>query len=95
MSRETIRFSVSRLQSSENSLDNQSTKSYNRSHGLLEIIDPLGRRIVRNIYDDQGFRDAHKFLQKNTWLIGRIRQGPKKVITTVMTSSRKKANWAI
>ncbi len=27
---------------------------YNRSHGLLDIIDPLGRNIVRNIYDDDG-----------------------------------------
>ena len=27
---------------------------YNNTHGLLEIIDPLGRGISRNIYDDDG-----------------------------------------
>jgi len=27
---------------------------YNRSHGLLEIIDPTGVRVTRNIYDDDG-----------------------------------------
>ncbi len=27
---------------------------YNRSHGLLDITDPLGRSIVRNIYDEAG-----------------------------------------
>ena len=28
--------------------------TYNQRHGLLDIIDPLGRNIVRNIYDDAG-----------------------------------------
>ena len=27
---------------------------YNSRHGLLDIVDPLGRRVVRNIYDDDG-----------------------------------------
>ncbi|MCX4026081.1 tandem-95 repeat protein [Endozoicomonas sp. SM1973] len=28
--------------------------SYNRSHGLLDIIDSLGNKLVKNIYDDNG-----------------------------------------
>ena len=28
--------------------------AYNRNHGLLDIIDPLNRRVIRNIYDDSG-----------------------------------------
>jgi len=28
--------------------------TYNSNHGLLDIIDPLGRRLVRNIYDEDG-----------------------------------------
>lgn len=28
--------------------------TYNASHHLLDIIDPLGRNVVRNIYDDSG-----------------------------------------
>ena len=30
------------------------TFDYNRSHGLLEITDPLGRSMLKNIYDDDG-----------------------------------------
>ncbi|MGH1429411.1 MAG: Ig-like domain-containing protein, partial [Arenicella sp.] len=32
----------------------ETTFTYNSSHGLLDINDPLGRNIVRNIYDDDG-----------------------------------------
>jgi len=32
----------------------ESTYTYNSNHGLLDIIDPLGRNIVKNIYDDSG-----------------------------------------
>ncbi|WP_020405643.1 tandem-95 repeat protein [Hahella ganghwensis] len=35
-------------------LDEETSYTYNQSHGLLDIIDPLGRTIVRNIYDDDG-----------------------------------------
>ncbi len=28
--------------------------TYNRHHGLLDIIDPLGRGVLKNIYDDNG-----------------------------------------
>lgn len=28
--------------------------TYNRDHGLLDIIDPMGRRMIRNIYDESG-----------------------------------------
>ncbi|MBQ0755250.1 MAG: hypothetical protein KBT86_13485, partial [Gammaproteobacteria bacterium] len=42
------------LVANRDALSNQSAQSYNRGHGLLDIIDPLGRRIVRNIYDDDG-----------------------------------------
>ena len=28
--------------------------TYNRSHGLLDVIDPLGRTVVKNLYDDDG-----------------------------------------
>lgn len=32
--------------------NNTTTHTYNLSHGLLDILDPLGRLIVKNIYDD-------------------------------------------
>ena len=31
-----------------------STYAYNNSHGLLDMFDPLGRRLLRNIYSDDG-----------------------------------------
>ncbi|WP_165840151.1 Ig-like domain-containing protein [Motiliproteus coralliicola] len=33
---------------------NDTSFTYNSNHGLLDIIDPLGRTLVRNIYDDDG-----------------------------------------
>ncbi|MGH1429386.1 MAG: Ig-like domain-containing protein [Arenicella sp.] len=32
----------------------ETTFAYNSSHGLIDINDPLGRNIVKNIYDDAG-----------------------------------------
>jgi len=32
----------------------QTQYTYNHNHGMLDIIDPLGRRQLRNIYDDGG-----------------------------------------
>ncbi len=32
----------------------ESTYVYNTEHGLVDMFDPLGRRLVRNIYDDDG-----------------------------------------
>jgi len=35
--------------------DESSTRyTYNNSHGLLDIIDPLNRPVLKNLYDDQG-----------------------------------------
>jgi RHS repeat-associated protein len=31
-----------------------STYTYNNNHGLVDMFDPLGRRLVKNIYDDDG-----------------------------------------
>ena len=42
------------LQSSIDPLLAETQYTYNRNHGLLEIIDPLGRTIVKNIYNDAG-----------------------------------------
>ncbi|AJQ96673.1 choice-of-anchor A family protein [Gynuella sunshinyii] len=39
---------------SEDALDAQTTYVYNRSHGLLDLVDPLGRTLIKNIYDDNG-----------------------------------------
>ncbi|WP_169748995.1 putative Ig domain-containing protein [Gynuella sunshinyii] len=39
---------------SEDALDAQTTYVYNRSHGLLDLVDPLGRTLIKNIYDDDG-----------------------------------------
>ena len=32
----------------------QTSFTYNSSHGLVDMVDPLGRRVVKNIYDDSG-----------------------------------------
>ncbi len=32
----------------------QSTYTYNGSHGLLEMFDPLGRKLLKNLYNDDG-----------------------------------------
>jgi len=32
----------------------QSTYTYNSSHGLLEMFDPLGRKLLKNLYNDDG-----------------------------------------
>src|SRR5690606_1602639 len=40
------------LIAAKDALGAETTFSYNRSHGLLEIVDPLGRSLVKNIYDD-------------------------------------------
>jgi len=42
------------LVSSEDALNNETSYTYNSNHGLLDIIDPLGRTLVKNIYDDDG-----------------------------------------
>ena len=34
--------------------DNVSTYTYNNEHALMEMFDPLGRRLLRNIYDATG-----------------------------------------
>ncbi|WGO96912.1 putative Ig domain-containing protein [Saccharophagus degradans] len=38
----------------DNSPVNGTVYTYNSSHGLLEILDPMMRRVVKNIYDDNG-----------------------------------------
>ncbi|MBZ5558675.1 MAG: PASTA domain-containing protein [Acidobacteriia bacterium] len=47
------------LSSFVDALGNTTRYLYNLSHGLLEIRDPLGRRPVRNEYDDSGRLIAH------------------------------------
>ncbi|WP_415882126.1 Ig-like domain-containing protein [Neptuniibacter sp. QD34_54] len=42
------------LSTYSDALANDTTFTYNRNHGLLDIIDPLGRTVVKNIYDDSG-----------------------------------------
>jgi RHS repeat-associated protein len=42
------------LVSSADAQGNATEYTYNRNHGLLDIIDPLGRTLVRNIYDESG-----------------------------------------
>ncbi|MCU7905887.1 MAG: tandem-95 repeat protein, partial [Candidatus Thiodiazotropha sp. (ex Epidulcina cf. delphinae)] len=42
-----------------------STYAYNNSHGLLDMLDPLGRRLIRNIYDDEGRLTAQEDSQGN------------------------------
>ena len=42
------------LISSVDAQGNATEYTYNRNHGLLEIIDPLGRTLIRNIYDESG-----------------------------------------
>ena len=39
--------------------------TYNRHHGLLEIIDPLDRKLLKNIYDDSGKLIAQEDNQGN------------------------------
>ncbi|MBW7469843.1 Ig-like domain-containing protein [Marinobacter sp. F4218] len=42
------------LVTSADAQGNATEYTYNRNHGLLDIIDPLGRTLVRNIYNENG-----------------------------------------
>ena len=42
------------LESVTDQLSQVTQHRYNRSHGLIDMVDPLGRRVLRNIYDDEG-----------------------------------------
>ncbi|WP_028116276.1 putative Ig domain-containing protein [Ferrimonas senticii] len=53
------------LVASDDQLGHQTSYTYNLSHGLLDIVDPLGRTIVRNIYDDAGRLTAQEDNQGN------------------------------
>ncbi|MES9901612.1 MAG: putative Ig domain-containing protein, partial [Sedimenticola sp.] len=46
--------SIDDLVAATDQADATTSYTYNNNHGLLDIIDPLGRTLLKNIYDDDG-----------------------------------------
>ncbi|TBW58858.1 tandem-95 repeat protein [Marinobacter halodurans] len=69
------------LVASADAMANTTEYTYNRSHGLLEIIDPLGRRLVRNIYDDSGRLVAQEDNEGNRTEFNHDIEGRQSVVT--------------
>lgn len=55
--------------------------TYNSEHALVDIIDPLGRRIVRNIYDDDGRLTAQEDSDGNRTEFDHNLEGKESIIT--------------
>jgi len=51
---EYFRDQDNNLITAEDQVQAETTYTYNANHGLVDIIDPLGRTVVKNIYDDDG-----------------------------------------
>ncbi|SFL91172.1 Ig-like domain-containing protein [Marinobacter zhejiangensis] len=69
------------LVASADAMANTTEYTYNRSHGLLEVIDPLGRRLVRNIYDDDGRLVAQEDNEGNITEFNHDLEGRQSVVT--------------
>ncbi|WP_431685685.1 Ig-like domain-containing protein [Hahella sp. NBU794] len=69
------------LEASTDPMAAQTSYTYNRSHGLLDIIDPLGRTIVKNIYDDAGRLMAQEDSEGNRTEFDHDIEGRQSVVT--------------
>ena len=47
-------FTTGDLEYNQDPLEAKTHYTYNDNHGLVDIIDPLGRKVVKNIYDESG-----------------------------------------
>jgi len=59
----------------------ETTFTYNRSHGLIDIMDPLGRNVVKNIYNDAGRLIAQEDSDGNRTEFNHDLDGRESVIT--------------
>lgn len=69
------------LDSVEDAVGAVTSYTYNQSHGLMDIVDPLGRGVVKNIYDDSGKLIAQEDAQGNRKAFDHDLAGRESVVT--------------